>query len=153
MTVTFDQADIFLVPLLDGDFCIGQIVDRTATPTSVLCIITKIAQKGKSAPKPITLNDLQSLLLIEPSSLADGAWPIVGFEQLPNVNHIFKWRDAHKKGYEGLQSHDPAIVEAFVNAAFGKYPWDAFGEGFFNNFLINPKVTPAKAILQSGKPA
>lgn len=150
---SFDQADIFLVPLLTGEFCVGQIVDPVATPTAALCLITKITRKETSRPAAVTLADLQSLLLIEPASFTDGTWPIVGFEQMPNISHVFKWRDARKKGYAGLQSHDPAIIEAFVNASFGHYPWDAFGAGYFNNFLVNPNATPPKAILQSGQPA
>lgn len=150
---TFDQADIFLVPLLDGSFCVGQVIDPTATETAAFCLLTDIAQTDTSPPPAITLGNVQSLLLIEPASLIDATWPIAGFEQLPDIMRLYDWRFARKIGYDGLQPHDPAIVEAFANAAFGLYPWDAFGADFFNTFLIDPKTAPPKAVLGSGRPA
>jgi len=41
---------------------------------------------------------------------------------------------------------DPAVVEAFVNAIHGLYPWDGFPDPeFFTKLLVSPDRIPATA--------
>ncbi|MFT5065150.1 MAG: hypothetical protein ACI9TA_000759 [Reinekea sp.] len=147
------QADLFLIPLLDGTFCVSQIVDVLISG-SCLCAISK-RQISKDSPiSALSLSDLQALILINSDAIETGVWAVNGFEQLPQINSIFKWRDAKLDGYANLERQDPAVIEAFANATFGLYPWDGFGTAdFFVRFLINPDQIPSAAILTNGAPA
>jgi len=148
-----DQADIFLIPLLNGDYCVGQVIDPNATPSAALCLISQTSQSRDAPASAIDLVHAQSVLLITAASLNDGNWAIIGFEQLPNVTEVFDWRYEKIDTYQRYETYDPAVIEAFVNATFGLYPWDSFGEGFFEKLLLNPDKRPEKAVLKSGKPA
>lgn len=99
---------------------------------------------------PVSLSEVKSLLAVDTSAFDAGDWPIVGLETLPHINSIFNWRDAKVSGYRKIETQDSAVIEAFVNAKAGLYPWDGFGSvDFFARFLLDPTVTPAKAIMNA----
>ncbi len=106
---------------------------------------------GKDGPfDPVSLSEVKSLLAVDTSAFDAGDWPIVGLETLPHINSIFNWRDAKVSGYRKIETQDSAVIEAFVNAKAGLYPWDGFGSvDFFARFLLDPTVTPAKAIMNA----
>lgn len=149
LSIAPQQADLFLIPLLDGAFCVGQIVDVVSDDTA-LCTISKRKFDGAADITSLALLDLQSLLLITSDAIKSGVWQIKGFQQLPHINSIFNWRDAKRDGYSKLVCQDSAVVEAFANAAFGLYPWDGFGADFFAKFMIYPDQLPTDAVLTSG---
>jgi len=100
---TPQEADLFLIPLLDGEHALGQ-----------------------------------------------GTWPVIGFETLPDIERVFKLNAAKANNFENVQIQDPAIIEAFVNACHGLYPWDAFPDpDFFDNLLIKKDARPATAKMKT----
>ena len=149
--ITPQQADIFLIPLLDGSFGAGQVIEASETPdNAALCLMTLMSLTRDATPAPFGLSDMIALVLLQPDHLIDGTWPIIGFEQLPQIEKVFKLRDAKRNGFENIQIHDPAIVEAFVNACHGLYPWDAFPDPtFFDTLLVRPDARPPKARMKS----
>ncbi len=146
------QADIFLIPLFDGQFGFGQVVVPSPdTPMgTALCLITN-RKVARDAPcSPIALGETLSLLVVKDDLLKDGTWPIIGFETLPNTERIFALKAAKEKRFDGIAIHDPAIVEAFTNALHGLYPWDGFPDTqFFTNLLIHPDKKPSIARTKS----
>lgn len=147
LTASPQQADLFLIPLLDGKFCLGQVVD-VISDTDVLCALTDRIMEKDGPFESVSLSEVKSLLAVETSAFASGNWPIVGLETLPNINSIFNWRDAKVSGYQKIETQDAAVIEAFVNAKVGLYPWDGFGSAdFFTRFLLDPTITPSKASM------
>ncbi len=145
------QADFFLVPLLDGQFGLGQVVTTDGTPENTcLCLLSDRKIDRDAPQKPIATPEMISLLLVETAHFKNTTWPIIGFETLPDVGAIFNWRKAKEDGFATLTPHDPAVVEAFVNACFGLFPWNGFaGEDFFDAFLINPDRRPLLARIDN----
>jgi len=137
--------------MLDGTYGTGQVIETEQTPdNTVLCLLTLKQLSPDTTPSPITLDEMISLVLLRPEHLTDGTWPIIGFEQLPYIEKVFKLRDAKRKRFENIQIHDPAIIEAFVNACHGLYPWDAFPDpAFFDTLLVRPDARPPKAKFKS----
>lgn len=152
MAVVAQEADLFLIPLLNERHCVGQVID--VTDTAVLCAISSRQVSQSTDVSALSLSELSALMLIAPSAIGTGIWPIAGFDTIPNVNSLFNWKSAKSKGYANLAVHDPAVIEAFANAIFGLYPWDGFGAAdFFSRFLIDPRKIPAAAVLTSGTAA
>lgn len=147
------QADLFLIPLLDGTFRVDQVVDVLISG-NCLCAISKRQISEDNPVSALSLSDLQALVLVNSDAIDTGVWAVTGFEQLPQINSVFKWRDAKLDGYANLALQDPAVIEAFANATFGLYPWDGFSTAdFFVKFLIHPDQIPPAAILTNGAPA
>lgn len=146
------EADLFLIPLLNESYCVGQVID--VTDTAILCAVSQ-RQTGAGTEVPaLSLSELAALMLIEPTAIITGLWSIAGFDTIPHVNSLFNWKAAKKSGYANLAVHDPAVIEAFANAIFGLYPWDGFGApDFFSRFLIDPTSVPKAAVMTAGTPA
>lgn len=144
-------ADIFLVPLINGDFAVGQVANVADTPdNTALCLFTLLTSAPDWPPKPIHYSEAISLILLSDTSLRDGTWQTVGFEAVPPLKRIFDLEDALATKFANVKAQDPAIVEAFVNACHGHYPWDGFPDSqFFNSLLIYPDRVPKFAKMKS----
>lgn len=142
---TPQQADIFLIPLLDGGFGVGQVVEVSATPQSTALVMLTLLQSAPNwPPSPIHYSESTSLVLVQDNALKDGSWHIVGFEMLPPIGRLFKIKEALSSNFENVAFQESAIVEAFVNACHGLYPWDGFPDPqFFNKLLIYPDQVPS----------
>lgn len=149
------EADIFLIPLLNGEHAVGQVIEVEKAPeNSALCLLTLKQLSPTDTPNPLQLSELISLVLLRPDHFGDGTWPVIGFETLPDIETVFKLAEAKKNGFADIQIHDPAIIEAFVNACHGQYPWDAFPDpAFFDNLLVKKDARPPQARMQSDFPA
>ena len=127
----FDQADIFLVPLLDGSYGVGQVFEAGAAP---LCGLTGLRQDRTTPASPLHALAFLSFRHLDPAHLTDGTWPIIGFEQLPRI--------APTAPADPL---DPAVTEAFLNALHGLYPWDGFPDPAFFDGLLRDGITRPEA--------
>lgn len=144
------QADIFLIPLIDGGFGVGQVVEIDATPRgSVLVMLTLLQSAPDWPPSPIHDSEAISLIIVADTALRNGTWQTVGFEMLPKLERVFPLKSSIVDKFHGITVHEPAIIEAFVNACHGLYPWNGFPEAnFFNNLLVYPNKTPSKAKMK-----
>lgn len=142
----FEQADHFLVPLLDGGFGLGQVLypgvpvehpDLWAAP---LCILTTRRMQRETPCSPISASEVLSVELLAPGPLRDETWPIIGFEQLPPLRHADELRrlEARDGGTAAMQ--ETGLIEAFLNACHGLYPWDGFGSPAIFDALLRPGV-------------
>ncbi|SEW07131.1 hypothetical protein SAMN04488515_0912 [Cognatiyoonia koreensis] len=149
------EADIFLVPLLNGDHTVGQVIEVEKTPEkSVLCLLSLKRLTPDDTSAPLNLSEMIALVLTRPDHFADGTWPIIGFEQLPQIEKVFKLAEAKSNGFENVAIHEPAIIEAFANACHGHYPWDAFPDPqFFDRLLVTKAARPPAARMKSQFPA
>ena len=146
------QADIFLVPLLDGAFGLGQVIiapdDRRDTPYwptgAAFCLLTARHVTRSAATVPVSQRDIISRQFIDAGVIGTDIWPVIGFEQLPPVaadpDQIALRHD--------VTPIDAPIIEAFLNACHGLFPWDGFPDpAFFDAMLAAGVDRPARATL------
>ncbi len=147
-------ADIFLIPLMDGDFAVGQVANVDDTPEgTALCLLTLLKSAPDWPPAPIHYSEAIALVLIQDASIRNETWQIVGFEAVPPLDHIFDVTNALRTKFANITAQDPAVIEAFVNACHGLYPWDGFPDSqFFNKLLIFPDRVPSSAKMKSQFP-
>jgi len=146
----WDEADLFLVPLLDGGYGLGQVVeDHRDRHGSALCAFCLRRPSLDAAPLPLSLAEVVSVMLVSPVHLNDGTWPVVGFEQIPRVGARDLMSGFLIDTRLDLAGHDPAIVEAFLSACHGLYPWDGFPDpAFFDRLLYGSTPLPPLAAFR-----
>ena len=142
----YDQADHFLIPLLDGSFGLGQVlypavaVDQDGLYSAPLCIFTARRMAPEGSCIPIALSEVISVELVDPTPLRDAIWPVVGFEQLPPLRQEAELRRLSDRDGDAPRVCETGLVEAFVNACHGLYSWDAFGSNAVFDALLRPGV-------------
>ncbi|MCC5975275.1 MAG: hypothetical protein JJT81_14655 [Rubellimicrobium sp.] len=156
MTRSWDQADFFAVPLLTGDYGIGQIVETRDCPEGSVFVALSL-RRGPSATLPalLTLDEIVALLFVTTDHLSDGTWPIPGFDTLPATETLLPFRTALRRAAAadppGSAVIEPAIVEAFLNACHGLLDWDFFPDRMlFDRMLLKQGTRPAAAVV--GRP-
>ena len=131
--MTWDEADLFALPLLDGDTGWGQVVERTET--GPLILLTRRKGPPEKNLHPVELSEVWALLRVPSAPLDDGTWPIHGFEALPRPRHRLEASRAPDAPV------DPAIVEASLSACHGLLPWDYFPDPALFDGLLLPGLS------------
>lgn len=140
--LVFDQADHFLIPLLDGGYGLGQVLApatelRSGEPAA-LCILTSRRATRDEGTRAIVMAEVLSVELVDPAPLADGTWPVIGFEQLPGIGEYSEIIRLTSRDDPGPVVRETGVVEAFVNACHGLYPWDGFGSPDLFDAMLRP---------------
>lgn len=139
------EADHILIPLLNGDYTLAQVV-RTDDDGTTLLYVTQRTMKLTSEVFAIGNKDIKAAVFTKLETVPYGHWPIVGYEEIPDLKH----GDPSTMSDNDRQVHDPETIEAFANALHGLYPWDGFPDpDFFANMLITPENMPKKARLKA----
>ncbi|SLN65649.1 hypothetical protein [Roseisalinus antarcticus] len=131
------QADLFLVPLLDGGDALGQVLECDARDRVRLLLTLS----RDTAPRRIQLPEVVATLTTLPEPFRTGHWRVIGYDTLPTG-------PALKPPLFDPEPTDPAIVEAFLNACHGLYPWDGFpdAEVFSKMLLEGVALPPARTL-------
>ncbi|MEY1555274.1 hypothetical protein AB3Y40_06525 [Yoonia sp. R2331] len=133
----YAQADFFRVPLLSGAYAIGQVFEVKGTPdASVFCGLSNRTTDDVATVRPLVPVDIIAFCLVGDAHLRDQTWPLAGFDQIPNFDLFFDFEQHRARDFPDTPVHDPAVIEAFLNAWHGHYPWDAFGD-LFNQIAAN----------------
>lgn len=129
--MTHQQADYLKIPLLDGAYGVAQIfeIEKTRPGCVFLGLSTRIA-KDDAPIAPLHLSEVIGLAFSPDTLIAQRSWVIAGFDQLPRFRQVFDYDAACRADFPDHPTHDPAVIEAFVNALHGLYPWDSFGPLF-----------------------
>lgn len=128
MSTGYDQADFALIPLLDGQYAVAQVLEVDGPVP--FCALTGRRQSPDAQPAPLALSEIVAFVRTEPTALSAGLWPLAGFDQIPRFYHLYDYPVARVLGFPDTPVHDPAVIEAFLNAWHGLYPWDSFGDLF-----------------------
>ncbi len=143
--------DIFLVPLEDGTFSVGQVVaqDKEAL-NSVVCIFTMVRVEGADADISIDLDDVVSALFTTPDLLNSGDWLVVRNEEPIPVDKFFDIKKLKSEGFLGVKVIGSEIVIKLMDACFGLYPWDGFYEpDYLDKLLLSPSNKPANVLYKN----
>lgn len=127
----YDQADYFCIPLLDGQFGLGQVFETDAGGPGILfCGISTRKRATVAEVQPFSNADVMAVVRIADAPLTSEQWPLAGFNQIPRFRDFIPYDQSAAAGFPDHPVHDAAVIEAFANAVHGLYPWDAFGPLF-----------------------
>lgn len=129
--MTAQQADYLRIPLLDGGFGLAQVFEiAPSRPGALFLGIASHRIGPDDTPAPLSLAEITALCFTTDIHVTSGHWPIAGFDQIPRFRPIFDYDGAAALDFPDHPVHDPAVIEAFINAVHGLYPWDGFGDLF-----------------------
>ena len=136
------EADLFTVPLLDGGVGLGQIIS-TNVNGAVQCLLSGLRDP---VPRRIPEAAVLAILFTDPRPFRTQSWSVIGYDSLPEVART---PDSLLTD-DAPVVRDPAIVEAFLNACHGLYPWDGFPDAkFFSSLLLPGLPDPRTRRMQS----
>lgn len=144
--------DIFLIPLLDGRFAVGQVIAfETRALHCVSCGLFDQPVSDRAAGESLILdeNQLFSCVLVFHVHFLKKKWPIVGNQKLKVPKKFFPFEKELKKGGVGAKILSEGIFEDFVNAFYGCKPWDLYkNPNYFDELLIDPSKKPSNLIYK-----
>lgn len=148
--VDWKTGDIFLVPLLDGTYGTGQILDLQM-PTIVR--IALFDENVKSLTEfdishACSLSNLISLIASSREQLDFDAWKIVGNKPIQIAIRDFPNEQFRNKDWVGAKHYDAALIEDFLNAFYSFIPWDDwFNPNYLDAFLVDLSKKPKTLVF------
>lgn len=151
--INWKTGDIFLIPLKDNSYSIGQIVaPETETLHSVFCTFYNLRYKNDSEIKEINLSNdkLISAIFVVQTYLDNGKWNVLYNKEVYNEtvfkNDLNKFRN---NDFIGVGIKEPGIIEEFLSAFFKLCPWDDWADpNYLDSLLISPDKKPANIVLK-----
>lgn len=151
--MTPNPGDVFLIPTLGGEFVVGQIIAfETRTLHCISCGLFDQRVSNEAAGKTIILdeNRLFATLLASHVHLLKKKWPIVQSQPLKVPKKFFPYEKELRKRGIGAKIYSPGNIEDFLNAFYGKKPWDMYLDAtFFDKLLLNSSKKPLHIIYKS----
>lgn len=148
--IEWRPGDVFLIPLLDGTFGTGQVLDLQM-PTIVR--VALFDENIKSIEEfdlsqSCALPSLISLIASSREQLDFEAWKIVGNKSVEIPIKDYPNEQFRKKGWVGAKHYDAALLEDFFNAFYSFVPWDDwFNPNYLDAFLVDISKKPKTLIL------
>lgn len=144
------DGDVFAVPLCDGRFAIGQVLDLMMINQVRVALYDEISPSLEAIDlRECCQNEhLISLIVSSREQLDYGVWKILGnrpvtipISQRPNEQF-------RSKGWVGAKHYDAALLEDFLEAFYALRPWDDwFDPDYLDAFLLSSDKKPKNLIL------
>lgn len=142
---TWELGSVFAVPLSDGTFTFGQVLEEGGDVITAGFFAT-CSPTPETNLQSLDKKRLFSILEITCNHLEQGEWKEIG-KKLPVV---WKWRFPnfkHRLFHNGVgsKSYTSALVQEFINAYFGLIPWNHYvkmPDNYFDGFLLNWRTVP-----------
>lgn len=125
-----EESDFFLVPLLDGSHGLAQV----AAPPSGDYVAVWLTLLRDTSPRRIAQEEVIAALLVPLVPFAEDHWRVISYDTLPRPGHPAP-----------EETSEPGLVEAFLNACHGLYPWDGFPQRDLSDTMLAPGVAPPPA--------
>jgi len=135
--------DVFKVPLEDGSFVSGQIVE---IQKEVLNSITCAFFDSRTDTLPGTdleKHKLISVQFVTKDLFNSGKWERIENNKVTLSTKLLPYRETKKKGWVGAKVIGSGIIEMFLNAFYGLRPWDEMKDSEYYQKLLLPGVERA----------
>jgi hypothetical protein len=148
--IKWGSGDVFAVPLLNGNFAVGQVLDlmmvnqvRLALYDEPFPTLEAIALEAVCHPE-----HLVSLVASTREQLDYRVWKVIGNQpvSVPMERHANE--QFRHQGWVGATHYDAALVEDFLDAYYALRPWDTwFNPNYLDAFLVEGRKRPKGVIL------
>lgn len=153
---TIGTGDVFLVPLSDGSWCAGQLLQITKKAlNSCICAFFDVRLLAESdiVNRPLHEANLFAVQFVTPESLKKALWPIVENREVTiDLERYIPLDKLQQHGFVGAKIVGDGIIDDFLNAYYGLRTWDDFHDpNYFDKLLASPGKRPADVILTKAK--
>ncbi|MBK9247533.1 MAG: hypothetical protein IPM69_05335 [Ignavibacteria bacterium] len=147
--IKWNDGDVFAIPLEDGSFSLGQILDlMTVNIVRIALYDEKIIDiQNLNLELYCKMENLISLVTSTREQLDYNIWKIIGNKEQVVPVKMFPYEDKRDNGWIGATTFDAAIIEDFVNSFYGFLPWDDwYDPNFLDEILVDINKKPLKLI-------
>ena len=138
------EGDVFLVPLNDGSYGLGQILSyEPQALNSVGCALYNIrVVDGPSLdiPAPLPQDRVISILLTTKDLLNRAVWPVVTDRAIPTPESRRPYEQYRARKWVGANIFGSANVNDLLNAYHGVRPWNVYFEEDYLDQMLAPSV-------------
>lgn len=150
---TFVPGRLFLIPLMNEGFGIGQIVENHGKPLGAYtCLL--FSKKLSAREELVCVDDLRTRIVaqqfVTPDLLWNGRWEALSIEPPLVSENQFISRPFEQKGsYVGATAVGSGIITKFLSAWHGQLPWNMmFDPEYFDKLLLEHVIKPNSVIYK-----
>lgn len=147
--IKWGNGDVFAVPLLDGSFVMGQVLDLQMKNVVRVALFNNktININEATIDNCCKSQDLISLITCTIDKLDNNSWGIIGNKAIEIPFSLFPNEQFRNKGWVGAKTYGSAILEKFLNAFYGLVPWDDLADPFYlDKLLFNQSKKPSDLV-------
>ena len=146
--VKWASGDLFKVPLDDGECCLGQVLGQMGGFKNIVnCAFFDIRLKDGDPPY-FVLDKLIAVISTTRDLLDEGYWSIIGHQPMAVKKSGWPNEQFSNSGYIGAKTYGSGIVNHFLSAYYGLYPWNGYKDSnYFLKLLVSPSKKPPDSVL------
>jgi hypothetical protein len=147
--------DVFLVPLSDGRFAVGQVLEtRPVLMNSITCAFFDTPVGGaEEAAFPLVRAAVLSCQFVTRDAFVRGRWPRVRRAK-PSIQELdLPYRHTEASGWIGAKVVGSGIIVSFLNAYFGLGNWTEMKDPRYYDGLLFTGRRPPPHTAQMGSGA
>jgi hypothetical protein len=151
------EGDVFLVPLEDGSYGLGQILSyEPAALNTVGCAFYDLrVVNGPSLdiPAPLPQDRVISILLTTKDLLNRAVWPVVTHRAVSTSESRRPYEKYRAKQWVGAKISGSGIINDFLNAYHGLRPWNVYLEEDYFDHMLAPGLKRPDTVVVLDPPA
>lgn len=150
----WDIGSVFLLPLENGDSCVGQVIGREAhvLNSAVIALFDFKGDWARMEIPSLEMGALFSAVFVTRDLLDSGRWKVVDRRDTGGVVEASPYETLRTSGFIGAKVRGSSIVEEFVNAFYGLAPWDDwYVPDYLDAFLMSANKKPSDRLVYSGR--
>jgi hypothetical protein len=143
--------DVFAIPLLNGKYSVGYILDQRMVNTVRIALYDEVVVNLADIDVSILVNtdNLISLIEVTREQLDYNVWKIVGHKKTDIPVERYPNEQFRANKWINSIVYDAALAEDFVNAFNALIPWDDwYDPNFLDEFLVSTSKKPKKIIYK-----
>ncbi len=147
--VKWGICDIFAIPLKNGKYSIGHILDQRMVNTLRIALFDEIFEvlENIKVDEICDNNKLISLIEVTKVQVDYGVWKIIGNKKSLIPIGDYPNEKFRKSNFVGSIVYDAGLAEDFVDAFYSLAPWDNwYDPNFLDEFLVNKIKKPRNLI-------
>jgi hypothetical protein len=136
--------DTFAVPLDDGSFGLGQVVDvKPIFMNSITCafFVDRAASPDDLVASSLQKSDIISCLLVTRDQFNKGKWRRIGNAKVSAPTKWFPYREVESSGWVGAKVIGSGIINSFLSAYHGLRNWEEMKDPkYYDSLLRDPSI-------------
>ncbi|MGY3779104.1 Imm26 family immunity protein [Isobaculum melis] len=130
--------DVFSIPLMDGTFMFGQVIDTYLTKSSPICLLFELKKsQEKVGDAELAVSQVITVLNIDNEPLNNGTYKVL---------HHMQCFMSKAQRVNANTSYGGTIMTALGNAYYGLEPWNIlYKEDYYDQLLLSNIARPKTA--------
>ncbi|WP_312316797.1 Imm26 family immunity protein [Stenotrophomonas sp.] len=146
---------VFVVPLKDGEYCVGQVIvrERELLNSAAVAFYDRKGQLDADGQLPqVSVESIISVIYVTVDLLNSGRWSVVGQADDSASLPMQPYEHLRDAGFVGAKIRGSSIAESFLNAFYALEAWDDwYVADYLDDFLISPAKKPVDRLVYSGR--